>query len=1052
MRVEHRLNWILFGIMLSLGLPAVGSVVSAVFFPESRFSHLPIHSLLEATGGLMAIAIAGILIVERPRKEDSDHYAWMAGGLTDMGELDLFHASVMQGNNFVWLHSTATFLGGFLFAFVWCGSRILNQRTAQQFPWIVLAASTAFGAASCVFWPYIPTMVVDSEFTLLARALNIGGGIGFAIAGFFFVRRFHTHFDHEDWLFAAHTILFGAAGILFELSALWDAAWWWWHILRMVAYLAALTFAVRAYLDAEHELITMNRQLNDLNQNLDHTVEQRTEQLSYERFLLRTLLEHLPDAIYFKDREGHFLRVSRSLAHRFGCEPEELIGKTDADFFPEEYVAEAQADEQALMNSGKPLIGKEENPNWQNDGEIWVSTTRLPLPDKDGKIIGTFGLSHDITVQKVAQEAAESANRAKSDFLANMSHEIRTPMNAIIGMTDLVLDTKLDVNQRDYLTTVHESAESLLTIINQILDFSKIEAGKLELESIDFDVREEIGDTLKSLGVRAHEKDLELTWHVHSGVPIWLRGDPVRLRQMIVNLVGNAIKFTDAGEVMVEVQRETDRDNKIRLHFAVSDTGIGISRNKLDQIFSAFGQADTSTTREFGGTGLGLAITSRIAEAMGGRVWVDSAAGTGSSFHITASFDVGSPASSEDELPDLTGFPVLVVDDNQTNRRILKEMLESWGMTVNTVNGADQAISMLQQTASDQRPLPLVISDVNMPEVDGFMLAERLRSIADLRETVVIMLTSGGRFGDVKRCEELGVRAQLMKPAKQSELLEAIMVAVGPSANNRAVKVRPEPIIDALSLPSKKILLAEDGKANQMMAVGLLTKWGHDVTVANNGQEAVDLWRNKTFDLILMDVQMPVLDGFDATDRIREIEKQTGGHIPIVAMTARAMKGDRERCLEAGMDDYVSKPVRKVELHRALTNVLGVPDPTEQQTPADIDGTDLVIDWDAALKNAGDDPNILRDVVDATLQEMPELLNQLHDAIKTDDADSAQRFAHTIKGSAISIAASKTAAVAAAIEDAAANNNLQVAREQLPTLGAEVDKLIERCTNLTKPL
>ena len=470
---------------------------------------------------------------------------------------------------------------------------------------------------------------------------------------------------------------------------------------------------------------------------------------------------------------------------------------------------------------------------------------------------------------------------------------------------------------------VHESAESLLSIINDILDFSKIEAGKLELESIDFDLREESARHVKSLALRAHEKELELTLARRLQTsPTWLIGDPVRLRQIIVNLVGNAIKFTGAGEVMVDVQRQSlprkqGSDQQIGLHFAVSDTGIGIAKHNLEQIFSAFAQADTSTTREFGGTGLGLAITSRIAEAMGGQIWVDSAAGNGSTFHFTANFDPGTPATREEELPDLNGLPVLVVDDNETNRRILKQMLESWGMVVNTVDGAAAALQSLQQTAAAHQTLPLVISDVNMPEMDGFMLAERLRSMTDLRETVVIMLTSGGRFGDVQRCEALGVRAHLMKPAKQSELLEAIMVAVDPHTHRHHASEKISAEIDPFSLSPQKILLAEDGKANQMMAVGLLTKWGHHVTVANNGQEAVERWKQGSFDVILMDVQMPVLDGFDATARIRELERLTGQHIPIVAMTARAMKGDRERCLEAGMDDYVSKPVRKVELHRA---------------------------------------------------------------------------------------------------------------------------------------
>ena len=1049
MRARTRLGWILCGITLSLALPLFGSACWAIFFPESRFEHLPIHSLVEGAGGLMAIAIAGILIVERPRKESADHYPWMAAALAGMGVLDLTHAAVQPGNSFVWLHSTATFVGGFLFAFVWVGTRGLSGRRADRLPWFVLGLSISFGVASCVFAAWIPVMAVNGHFTELAQALNIGGGVGFLIAGIFFVVRFQRDCRHEDWLFAVHTILFGVAGILFELSVLWDAAWWWWHILRMAAYLAALTFAIRAYLDAEHEVISMNRKLNELNRNLDQTVEDRTAELSHERFLLHTLLENLPDAIYFKDIAGRFTRVSRSLASHLGCKPQEMIGKSDRDFFPAEYAAEAWEDEQELMRSGKTLVGKEENPHWNADEQSWVSTNKVPLRDEKDRLVGTFGISHDITAQKeaganfrrvidaapnplvvvngngnidlvndatkqlfgyteeeligqpveilvpdrlrreheiqrdrflrqptarsmppgrqlaarrkdgseflvevglnpvrlstrtavlasildvtarkqaedaliAAKQAAESANQAKSDFLANMSHEIRTPMNAIIGMTDLVLDTSLDTSQRDYLTIVSESAESLMSIINQILDFSKIEAGKLELESVDFDVFEELGDALKSLGLRAHAKDLELAWHVHADVPRWLRGDPLRLRQMLVNLVGNAIKFTDEGEVMVDVEREAKRDSQIRLHFLVRDTGLGIPEEKRDQIFAAFEQADTSTTREYGGTGLGLAITSRLAEAMGGRLWVESAPREGSTFHFTANFAAGAPRQQETYECDLGGVAVLVVDDNDTNRRVIKEMLQSWGMSVETVEGGSQALEVLRRIQVEKGSLPLVISDVNMPKMDGYELAEKLRATASLREAAIIMLTSGARQGDMKRCQQLNVSAHLMKPVKHSELFEAIMRATRPHSRVEQPRDDPASHIDAHSMPPQKILLVEDSLVNQKMAVGLLTKWGHEVTVANNGQEAIYQWRDGTFDVILMDVQMPVLDGLEATKRIREMETETGQRIPIVSMTAGALKGDRERCLAAGMDDYVSKPVRKGDLYRALSRL-----------------------------------------------------------------------------------------------------------------------------------
>eukprot|EP00913_Durusdinium_trenchii_P035271 g33001.t1 len=962
-------------------------------------------------------------------------------------------------------------------------------------------------------------MAVDDEFTFLARGLNIGGGLGFLVAGAFFVRRFHQRQNHEDWLFAVHTILFGAAGILFELSALWDAAWWWWHILRMAAYLAALTFAIRAYLDAEQELISINRQLNDLNRNLDQTVEERTAELSHERFLLQTLLEHLPDAIYFKDSAGRFTRVSHSLAHHLGREPHEMIGMCDGDFFPPEYAAEARADEEALMRSGEPLIGKEENPNWSDDKETWVSTTKVPLPDQDGQIIGTFGLSHDITAQKMAEtnfrrvidaapnplvvvdrkgtielvneatrrvfgyaqeqligqpiellvperlrreheiqrrrflqqpkalvlgpdrelsgrrkdgsefpveiglnpvrlsnrtavlasvldvtarkqvrdalvaakQAAETANQAKGDFLANMSHEIRTPMNAIIGMTELLLDNDLNSTQRDYLQTVLESAESLLAIINEILDFSKIEAGHLELEELEFDLRDELADTLRTLAARAFGKGLELAWNVAADVPARVWGDPIRMRQVLLNLVGNAIKFTNQGEVVVDVNCEELVEQRVTLRVAVRDTGVGIPQDRLDNIFSAFAQADSSTTRRFGGTGLGLTISARLVEAMGGRIWVESEIGTGSTFRFTMRLRVSdNPPRLVHELPVLENFPVLVVDDNATNRTILEQMLRNWGMRVDVVEGGRQAIEFLQRVAGETETLPLVLSDVNMPEMDGFTLAAQLRRTASLRDTVVILLTSGGRVGDAAQREALGINAQLMKPVKQSELLDAILVAVGqPSGKTHDSSNRL--LHDLPRLQSLKVLLAEDGKANQKLAVGLLEKWGHCVTVAENGRAAVHCWEAEPFDLILMDLQMPEWDGFEATRHIREQEGNTGRHIPIIAMTAHAMAGDRERCLESGMDGYVAKPVRQRDLHDQLARFFKLAEPQAAPEPAnDREGESEQIDWAVALKTVAGDQELLRDVVEECLQELPDLLTQLEAARESNDSAEAE--------------------------------------------------------------
>ncbi len=1177
MRVQSRVQWIALGVVLSLALPLLGSVLSSIFLPESRFANLPIHSLVEACGGLLAIAIAAILTVEQSRKEDSGHYPWMAAALAGMGVLDLFHAAVDVGKTFVWLHSTATFVGGFLFAFVWLGRSSLSKHAPRTLPSLIVIGTVIFGVVSCLSHATLPAMVVDGEFTLLARLLNIGGGIGFLIAGGFFVQRFVTKNSHEDWLFGVHTVLFGAAGILFEFSALWDAAWWWWHILRMAAYLAALAFAVRAYLEAEDEIIEMNRQLNDLNQTLDQTVEARTRELSHERFLLQKLLEHLPDAIYFKDRDARFTRVSHTLARRLGCSPDEVIGRTDADFFPAEYAAQAKADENDLMQSEESLVGKEEHPHWPDGTESTVITTKVPLRDSHGEVVGSFGISHDVTTIKRAEErartvvnaaptpillvdrdgvirvanaaaertfgyacedligksiellvpqqasgdheqyrpalwkenttsaidtgrellcrrsngtefpaelglnpimlddeqvvlvtvfeitllkqaeetlrrakeAAEQANQAKSDFLANMSHEIRTPMNAIIGMSELVLDTDLNGTQRDYITIVLESAETLLAIINQILDFSKIEAGKLELESIPFDLCEEVGDTLKSLALRGHAKGLEIAWRVHPSVPRYLRGDPIRLRQVLVNLVGNAIKFTSDGEVFVDIELEEPvQGGKARLRGSVRDTGVGISPEKLEKVFAPFEQADSSTTREFGGTGLGLAITRRVIEAFHGELWATSIPGKGSTFSFTAEFPVSE--QPEDavaiEPPDLSDVPVLVVDDNELNRRILREMLESWGIPVTTVEGAWQAISVLRNRVQNGEPLPLLLSDVHMPEIDGFELVRQLRQIDGLQQTQVIMLTSGGRAGDIARCEDLGIEMHMMKPVKQSELLEAILVAVGKNAQSVP---STEASFDYQQIPPLNILVAEDGLANQLLARSLLTKWGHTVTIAENGQLAVDQWRAQQFDLILMDVQMPEMDGLEATRAIREQEQQTGQHIPIIAMTARAMQGDREKCIESGMDEYVSKPVRKRELHAALLPLFG-PTVDRQQTNNansasnnNVVHESSVVNWTHVLDVVDQDEELLQALIHTCLDELPKLMSGLVESLESHNAGEARRYAHTIKSAGRNFGASRLLDAAQAVERAAADQDLEQAEQLLEPLKSAVQEMSE---------
>ena len=699
--------------------------------------------------------------------------------------------------------------------------------------------------------------------------------------------------------------------------------------------------------------------------------------LTHEQRLLHTLMESLPDSIYFKDRDSRFLRISNALARSFGLsDPTDVVGMSDADFFTDEHARQARRDEERIMQTGEPLLGVEEKETWPDGRRTWVITSKLPLRNVAGEIVGTFGISRDITRMKLfeeelrhAKDAAEAASRSKSAFLANMSHEIRTPMNAVLGLTELVLDTELTDTQREYLQMVHTSGEALLALLDDILDFSKIEAGRIDLECVPFSLRESLGDAIKTLGLRADRKGLELIFHVTPDVPDHLLGDPGRLRQVIVNLLGNAIKFTDHGEIVLNVSVENLRveevaasastagngrlgsdvdcpttpasenatddslpnpPKSVTLRFAVKDTGIGIPAEKQISIFEAFEQADSSTTRRFGGTGLGLAISSKLVGLMGGKLDLDSKSGQGSTFRFDATFRVASDQPAPCLPGSLEGVRVLIVDDNRTNRLILDEILRSWRMRPTTAPGVAEGLACLRDAAAQADPFRLVLTDVHMPGEDGFALAEQIRADDRLDSPVVMMLTSGARPGDFERCHERDVNGYLIKPVKQSELLRTVSDALGRSVPTVLRASGNQSTAESPPDRRLKILLAEDSPVNQRLALGLLKKWGHDVTVAGTGREALERLAETTFDVVLMDVQMPEMDGLEATAALREQERASGGHVPVIAMTAHAMQGDRERCLAAGMDAYVAKPVRRPDLQEALRQfVVG----TSQSSP-----------------------------------------------------------------------------------------------------------------------
>lgn len=861
----------------------------------------------------------------------------------------------------LWLAGGATAMGFGIWSMHYVGMLAFRLPVPVLYDWPTVLVSLL----AAIFASGIALFVVSRERMGVSRALISSLFMGGAIAGMHYIgmaaMRLRAMCQWSPWIVSISIVL----AVIISLVALWltfhfraERRWGNWqkvlsaivmgaavaimHYTGMAA--ASFTSSPVADGDLSHALSVSSLSmagiivvtfmvlgLTLITSLVDRRFSDQASELASSEKRYRQIIETALDAFVGMDANGRIIDWNQHAETTFGWPRSEVIGERLSEkIIPQ---AHREAHEKGLhhfltLGEGAILNKRIEITALHRQGhEFPAELTVTNLRSGQSHIFAAF--IRDITERKrferalqQSKEAAETASQAKSIFLATMSHEIRTPMNGILGMTELVLDSDLSIEQRENLGLVRLSAESLLSVINDILDFSKIEAGKMSLESIPFDLRESLGEAMKSLSFRAHQKGLELVYEVQPNVPEALVGDPTRIRQVLINLVGNAIKFTEQGEIFVSVEEESSGSEESYLHFQVRDTGIGIPLEKQAAIFEAFSQADGSMTRKYGGTGLGLTICTRLVTMMGGEIWVESQHGEGSTFHFTVRLAIQqTPAARPASLKpkQLRDLHTLIVDDNFTNRRVLTGMLTRSGMKPTAVEGGRAALQALEIAKSTGHPFPLIVVDGQMPEMDGFTLAERITKDAGLVGATIMMLTSARHLGDAARCRELGISAYLVKPIRQGELLEAIC---------NALTKPPDPVqlVTRHTLREARgrlrVLVAEDNAVNRTLAVRLLEKRDFLVTIAVNGREAISALEREDFDIVLMDVQMPEMDGFEATAEIRKMECGTAKRLPVIAMTAHALKGDQERCLAAGMDAYISKPIHTNELFQTIEDVL----------------------------------------------------------------------------------------------------------------------------------
>ncbi|WP_051092080.1 response regulator [Colwellia piezophila] len=1085
----HPALWISL-ILFPVLLASVGFLLPTQWF----WTHIPFHALVETLGAAIAIVVSVLVIVFGSNRNSSTLPVAIPMGLLAMGILDGFHAAVAPGITFVWLHSFATLCGGVLFATVTLPAGRLPAAQHRSWTLIISALTLMIGCLSLIFPGSIPQMLQpDGKFTFTAQFLNVVGGALFIIASVQLNRLYMEKGEPNYRLFAFLCMLFGVAGILFEFSILWDAAWWWWHLLRIIAYLVALAIMLARIVEAE----------NNYREN---------------QGLLDTLSNNTLSLIYIKDLEGRYIHINQRFEELFHFSKEAISGKTDLDIFPLDIAKNFRKNDQEVITKGKPLE-IEESILHDNVLHTYISV-KFPLVNAVGNVYAIGVVSTDISKQKetevklekyrdelevrvterteelkqtaqqliVAKEIAEASTKAKSDFLANMSHEIRTPMNAIMGMTHLALQTDLSEKQRNFIDKAYRASEALLGIINDILDFSKIEAGKLEIESIEFNLHETLEDLSNVISLKAEDKGIGLFFKIPYNIPLRLMGDPLRLSQVLINLSNNAIKFTDQGEVVIKVVLAKSEGDSATLLFAIEDTGIGMKSEHQRKLFKSFSQADSSVTRKYGGSGLGLIISRNLVSLMGGTIEVESTYQQGSTFSFEIKLGISPSAQDEVALIENMISPfkdchVLVVDDNATSREILISILESFNFQVSSAENGFQAIKLVAKAVQQQKPFKLVVMDWKIPGMDGIETIREIKQNSNENELpFCIMVTAYNREDAVKETVGVDIRSFITKPITPSILLDSIMFAF--SAKNQKQVFLQRDKVNSPSfeeLAGLNILLVEDNEFNQELAIELLSMKGMTIDLAVNGQEAIEMLAKKDYHGVLMDCQMPIMDGYTATKKIRAIEKYE--HLPIVAMTANAMVGDKEKVLACGMNDHIAKPInpnkmysciakwfKKNNSHTAVEQINELAETIEQVNDKSnqrveykldvLEGTEAeyiqklrqveAIDVNSAISHCQHNISLLDKLLHRYCYETCDVRLKFEQAINSNEPTLAIRLAHSLKGTSATVGLHSISSLFSNIEQMLQSNEKQVdIKLKINEVARKLDVILPEITGIS---